>query len=756
MPVPLVTACPGCGKSIKYPAHAVGKSIRCRYCGTISKAPHPPEAPPAPKDDTVSHRAADGTHEEKRVPRRQSAGSPPLPAPMKAPPVQAPRVSSLPSPPADVPQIAPLVTLNSRRRRRHGFGWLIVIGAVGIILTCAAITVGVVAVIGLRVTSQENRDGGSTPATAGTPVHESQPLPHAVTSDFPRRILAIGVHNYIFANPTSYGADSTGLIRRDFGKTVEKIANRFRIPEGQVFELSDGAPEPRRRIPLKPVIEQTIQRFVETCRRQDRIILLLCAHTVEVEGTPYVVPLEGELTDPKTLIPLDWIMKQLGDCRAQQKILIADFNRYDRGRGVELPHGGKMAASTAKLLKNPPPGVQVWSACSEGQYSYEFDDYYEFRDGDRVQGIKGGAFLSLFSVAFMQGLGGKIQSPNDVLPIEALAAKVNELTERLSEEFADSEDDSADAPANPPPAPPSAEKPARRAKQIPFLAGNLPSETVTYDPTEPVPPAIVIPTPQDVFGERMASVEQVRRLVDFFALPPIKEPRKTDVRIRFDEILPFRAERLAEYHNGMTAEQVQKEASRYPVRAAVVRAIEEIRKLESGDGALPSILTEADRSDAAKAAFARMQRGPARVMHVLEQITEELDQAVARRDDEKSKFWQATLDYVRAQVKARHIYVNEYTNAFGIVRRDRLPELDSKKGHVGWRLASRETLSTNDSSMKELRKELRKIYDDIIKEHPDTPWAILAKREKNVALGLRWEPFARPKSEQMEGFADSR
>jgi hypothetical protein len=32
----------------------------------------------------------------------------------------------------------------------------------------------------------------------------------------------------------------------------------------------------------------------------------------------------------------------------------------------------------------------------------------------------------------------------------------------------------------------------------------------------------------------------------------------------------------------------------------------------------------------------------------------------------------------------------------------------------------------------------------------------LAKRERNIALGLRWEPFARPKSEQVEAISDAR
>jgi len=764
MPDRLTAPCPGCGKVLKYPAHAVNKSIRCRACGTIWKAPPvtTPELPipsPPPDPSTESPPAVDPRHKRpvpvapvaaavlRSDPSIRSAEYPVAPAALTV------NRGDISATPATLTIIAP----PPRKKRAGGWSaWLIAFALVGLCVVIAGGAVWFVWTQWRAGTVSGDATNDQRAAVANSQSSNDQHLTHAPTHDFPRRILAIGVHNYVFANPTSYGLDSAGLIKRDFGKTVEKLASRFRVPESQVFELSDGAPPPKRRIPLKPIIEQTLERFLESSRKQDRIIVLLCAHTVEIEGKPYVVPLEGELNDAKTLIPLEDIVQKLAACRAQQKVLIADFNRYDRGRGVELPHGGKLAASTAQLLRNPPAGVQVWSACSEGEYSYEFDDYYEFREGGRTQGIKGGAFLCMFSVAFMQGLGGKIQTPNDPLPIESLAAKVNEYMRLFSEELGTTADDATDETDTHKSDKATDAKPARRAGQTPFLAGSPSGESIPFDPTEAPAPAVMIPSPQDVYGARMASVEQVRRLVEFISLPPIKEARKAASVVRIDEIWPFRADLLSEYQIHMTAEQIRKESERYPLRAAVLYALEEIRKLESGEGALPATLTEADRSDAAKASFARLQRGPARVMHVLEELTAALEKVEAQRESEPSKFWQATLDYVKAQIKARFIYVNEYTTAFGVVRRDRLPPLDPAKGHVGWRLASQETLSTNDNAVKEMRKELRKLYDTLIREHPNTPWAILAKRERNTALGLRWVPLARPKSEQIEMLSDSR
>ena len=37
----------------------------------------------------------------------------------------------------------------------------------------------------------------------------------------------------------------------------------------------------------------------------------------------------------------------------------------------------------------------------------------------------------------------------------------------------------------------------------------------------------------------------------------------------------------------------------------------------------------------------------------------------------------------------------------------------------------------------------RKLYDRIVAEHPDTPWAVLARREQRTSLGLEWKPAAK-------------
>ena len=188
-----------------------------------------------------------------------------------------------------------------------------------------------------------------------------------VPGAFPRRALLINVNNYLFANSLHYGSKREGKYPGSSTSALADQFNRppFNIPATQIIELSDGARTPQPT--LKPVIESTIADFLDTSRDQDRIVILFAGHGVEIEKEAYLVPLEGDLTDPKTLIPLQWVYDKMAKCPAWQKILILDVFRYPPARGYELPAPAEMGEVFDAKLQNPPAGVQVWSACVKGQ-----------------------------------------------------------------------------------------------------------------------------------------------------------------------------------------------------------------------------------------------------------------------------------------------------------------------------------------------------------------------------------------------------
>ena len=76
-------------------------------------------------------------------------------------------------------------------------------------------------------------------------------------------------------------------------------------------------------------------------------------------------------------------------------------------------------------LANPPAGVQVWSACTANQFSYEFEEA-----STKNAVVRGGAFLSLLTQAFTQG--GNVQKPQDGWPLEFLVKQVSGPIQELA------------------------------------------------------------------------------------------------------------------------------------------------------------------------------------------------------------------------------------------------------------------------------------------------------------------------------------
>ena len=116
------------------------------------------------------------------------------------------------------------------------------------------------------------------------------------------------------------------------------------FPATQITELSDGIPSgpktTRAHSTQKSVIETTIKDFVDSSREQDRLFLLYAGHAVALDDKAYLVPIDGNIKDVDSLVPLKWVYDQLAACKARQKLLILDVYRFPPARGFELPGAG--------------------------------------------------------------------------------------------------------------------------------------------------------------------------------------------------------------------------------------------------------------------------------------------------------------------------------------------------------------------------------------------------------------------------------
>jgi uncharacterized caspase-like protein len=537
--------------------------------------------------------------------------------------------------------------------------------------------------------------------------------PPAVAGAFPRRALIISVHNYLYANPISFGDFGAG--RRNFHTFLGRLPQLkgFRISPQQIVHLSDAAPKDPHP-PVKSVIENTLTRFLKEARAQDRILVLFAGHGVEIDGEAYLVPIEGELGVASTLIPLKWVYKQLSECKARQKLFIVDVCRLNPVRGVERPAGSPMSPKFDLALKNPPKGVQVWTACSEGQQSYEFEDAR----------INNGLFMDALYEAADRGVEGVIQKPNDPFPVKQMVESINK---KLKDEL----------------------EPLKKT-QTTRLSGSELEGGAAFNPEEEAAPRPTVAALEE--GKGRADDRLVRSVLKELNVPPVKKSQ-TEGLIRYEALPPFQAKTLEAYPVDNTPTPLRDAIERAQVAlwaispnappqelAGAVAKFKQTEKLKTDlNGLRESFRAPGGAGNAEKRFKDLVEADGRRVASMLRVLEEELDNMTKAKEmrAKASKRWQANYDFMLARLEEQIAYVYEYSSMLGQIRKE-FPPRDPAV-HGGWRLASREQLQ-GDATGRKLHRDAQKILAKLAADNAGTPWEVLAKREKLTALGLKWEP----------------
>jgi hypothetical protein len=710
------TKCPKCLQKLAIPPEFVGQTVRCKHCGNAMQIR---------RKDPVGASSGPGTQ--------------PMwePLPEDLPDFTPAVTSSKPIPKTDY------VSPYGEKPKHMGTGrayrgpankWTKPI-VLAILFLSIAVGAGVTYKLkpGLfnpnapkdDQTSNSNKDTGDSNTTPGA--NPGTPALN-VGGAFPRRMLAISVHSYLYAN-SLYNGDNGGdeTNRTGTDASIRKLAERWRIPKDQIYHLTDAAVvekkipgkknDPKavqaklaKVPPLKSVIEGTIEQFCATSREQDRVIFVFCGHAIEKGGKAYLVPLEGDFDDVPSLIPLEFVYEKLAACKAQEKLAVFDVCRLHTERGVQRPNGGPMSEALETALHNSPEGVSVITACSKGEQSYELD-YYSVQ---KKYEVFGSFFLSYIHAASRDGAlspeKNRLPSATDELPTERWVSFIKEQI----------------------PLAVTSAKVVTGATQTPKFTAKKPAAGVAYDAQLALAPRFEFPAPPP-----SADPKLVQAIIREVEVPSVKAIRADAPPPKISDILPFKEEVLKDYLVGVP-KSVDGDDD---FQKAVIDGVKGMRAMSEA-GSRSNLREEfrGQTTDRAKEEIKQIQQIPADLELQLQGFLDRLEEdEIVELKMKQPKRWQVHYDYVVAQLKYRICYVNQYNLALANVRGDKVPDL--QPGQSGYRVAADSKLDEKTpKKYKDLFTDAQKALKELVDKHPGTPWALLAKGDKSQAIGLRIVP----------------
>jgi hypothetical protein len=334
-----------------------------------------------------------------------------------------------------------------------------------------------------------------------------------------------------------------------------------------------------------------------------------------------------------------------------------------------------------------------------------------------------GAFLDKM-LALMESEGGvnkltgKIQKEENSLPIEALN---DAIAKSMKTELT-----------------------PLKLTQVPRVAGKEPADGAAFNKDEPLPPAPAIANATAA----KENAEIIKKVLEEISLPPFKPGEGVDNGIKVEMLPAFDAATMANYattDSKLRAPINKVRAtlwaySRLPEPPALKKEVADMRS-EFGNVSMKmlkdSYAYPGNENDFKKVIDGE-EREVAKMLGNLIRLRKEFidgDGAGKDRKEEPSKRWQVNYDYVQAHLEAQIAYLYEYQAMLGGLRK----ELPAKEpGTSRWHMVATPAPSL-DSDGKKMAKSSAKIFDALTAENANTPWFVLAKRERMVSLGLEWK-----------------
>jgi hypothetical protein len=148
-------------------------------------------------------------------------------------------------------------------------------------------------------------------------------------------------------------------------------------------------------------------------------------------------------------------------------------------------------------------------------------------------------------------------------------------------------------------------------------------------------------------------------------------------------------------------------------------------------------------------ALGEAQKVPAKLEPLLISLFNVMKAGEVDRAKESTPRWQAGYDLAMGRVMAVMVRTQSYNMMLAAAKRG-LTFKDSKSNT--WVLEPSEELDEVGSAMEKIAEKAKEYLNRVVEDHPDTPWALLAKKELERPLGYTWqEDYTEPRRAGMGG-----
>jgi hypothetical protein len=193
--------------------------------------------------------------------------------------------------------------------------------------------------------------------------------------------------------------------------------------------------------------------------------------------------------------------------------------------------------------------------------------------------------------------------------------------------------------------------------------------------------------------------------------------------------------RMKEYRpDWVRRDQYEAAVTKSPLRQAVVNASQLMQENQKLPG-MPSLAFPAVEDPRFKDVMAANQAIADRTAYTVDEALGPIAAAAKLRDRETSRRWQAHYDLIRGRLLAMKVRCYEYNWACARLKKD-MPKFKEPRANT-WRLVP-DTSVQYSKNAAAAAHDAERLLNRVIEEHPDTPWALLARRELKDPLGFKW------------------